>query len=98
MSNPKSPEQDKQQDSQQDPHVRSSHGDNSAVVTPKDVGPHDASAKDVIERKVCSDDQDEKEEEMLDDAVDLTFPASDPPAVPGGVTRIDVPKQNPPRP
>jgi hypothetical protein len=29
--------------------------------------------------------------------VELTFPASDPPAVTGGVTRIDVPKQQPPQ-
>lgn len=92
MSNLKrSPEQDEQQS-------RSSHGNNSPVETPKDVGPQDASAKDVVERKVCSPDPDEKEEEMLDDAVELTFPASDPPAVAGGVTRIEVPKQNPPRP
>ena len=95
MSNLKrSPEQDEQQNAQS----RSSHGDNSVVETPKDVSPQDASAKDVIERNVCSKDQDEKEEEMRDDAFELTCPASDPPAVTGGVTRIDGPKQNPPRP
>ena len=71
---------------------RSSHGDHSHSVTPKDVSAHDASSKDVIERKLTSSDPDEKEEELLDDAVDMTFPASDPIAVTGGITRIEVPK------
>jgi hypothetical protein len=60
----------------------SSPGNNSLSVTPKDVSPHDASAKDVTARKTCSDDPDEREQEMLDDAVDMTFPASDPIAIP----------------
>ena len=87
-----------EQDEQHAPHSRSSHGDNSPVVTPKAVSPGDASAKDVVERNICSSDPDIKEEELLDDAVELTFPASDPLAVTGGKTRIDVPKQNPPKP
>lgn len=95
MSNLKrGPEQDEQQQAQD---VRSSHGNNSASETPKDVSPQDASAKDVIDRKVCSPDADEKEEEMLDEAVELTFPASDPLAA-GGVTRIEVPKEQRRRP
>lgn len=60
----------------------SSFGTSSAVVTPKDVMPGDASAKDVIERNVRSDDLAIREEALLDDAIDLTFPASDPIAVP----------------
>lgn len=60
----------------------SSQGDNSKSVTPKDVSPQDASARDVTERKTCSDDPDEKEQELLDDAVEMTFPASDPIAIP----------------
>lgn len=60
----------------------SSPGNNSPSVTPKDVSPRDASAKDVTARKTCSDDPDEREQEMLDDAVDMTFPASDPIAIP----------------
>lgn len=71
----------------------SSPGNQSASVTPKDVTQDDASARDVVERKLDSDDPDEKEQALLDDAVELTFPASDPPAVGGGVTRVDVPKQ-----
>jgi len=47
----------------------------------------------VCERNIASDDPDEKQQELLDDAVELTFPASDPTAVTGGVTRIDVPKE-----
>lgn len=72
---------------------RSSPGTRSASVTPKDVTQEDASARDVIERRLDSDDPDEKEQALLDDAVESTFPASDPPAVTGGVTRVDVPKQ-----
>jgi hypothetical protein len=60
----------------------SSHGNNSPSVTPKDVSPHDASAKAVTERKIACDDPAEREQEMLDDAVDMTFPASDPIAIP----------------
>lgn len=73
MSNLKRPPE---QDEEKEP--TSSPGDQSKSVTPKDVSPQDASAKDVKERKTCSDDPDEKEEEMLDDAVESTFPASDP--------------------
>ncbi len=67
------------------------HRDNSLSVTPKDVGPERASAKDVIERHLDSLDPDERQQALLDDAIDLTFPASDPLAVSGGVTRIGKP-------
>lgn len=68
----------------------SSPGDNSLSVTPKDVSKHSAAAKDLTERHLCSADPEEKQQELLDDAIELTFPASDPPAA-GGVTRIEVP-------
>jgi hypothetical protein len=71
----------------------SSRGDNSVAETPKDLSPDDASYKDIKERHLASDDADQREEDLLDDAVESTFPASDPPALSGGVTRIDVPKQ-----
>jgi thiamine pyrophosphate-dependent acetolactate synthase large subunit-like protein len=71
----------------------SSPGNNSAAETPKDVRAGDASSKDVTERKIASPDPEEREEAQLDDAVELTFPASDPVAVTGGVTRIEVPKE-----
>lgn len=60
----------------------SSHGDNSVSVTPKDVAPHHATSKDIKERKIASADTDEQVEELLDDAVEMTFPASDPIAIP----------------
>lgn len=70
-----------------------SYGKNSAAETPKDVTSQDASSKDVTERKIASSDPEEREQELLDDAVELTFPASDPLAVTGGVTRIEKPKE-----
>ena len=83
-----------EEDEKQEPKETSSHGINSASQTPKDVSPQDAASRDVTERKMCSDDPEEKEQELLDDAVELTFPASDPLAsAGGGITRIDVPKQ-----
>lgn len=69
----------------------SSQGNNSKSVTPKDVSSKDASARDVTERKTCSEDPEEKEQEMLDDAVELTFPASDPIAIPS--PKRDKPRQ-----
>lgn len=75
----KSPDEDEKKQGRELP---SSQGDNSKSVTPKDVSSHDASARDVTERKTCSDDPEEREQEMLDDAVELTFPASDPIAIP----------------
>ncbi len=81
------------EDENKEPKQRSSHGENSASVTPKDVAPQDAASRDVVKRKVDSSDPEEKELEQLDDAVELTFPASDPLSVTGGTTRIDVPKE-----
>jgi len=89
MSNVKKP---RKEDKKGVAEERSSHGDNSVSETPKDVAPHEAASRDVTERRLQSDDPDEKEQELLDDAVEMTFPASDPVAVTGGVTRIDVPK------
>ncbi len=66
-----------------------SHEDNSVSITPKDVEPGDAAARDQFERRLDSPDPDERQQELLDDAIDLSFPASDPPAVAGGVTRIE---------
>jgi hypothetical protein len=60
----------------------SSHGDNSRSLTPKDVTPQDATHRDVTERKMNSKDLEEKAQALLDEAVEQTFPASDPIAVP----------------
>lgn len=72
---------------------RSSHGNNSIAQTPKDVTHRDAASRDITERKIASSDPDEKQQAQLDEAVDLTFPASDPVAVTGGVTRVEGPKK-----
>lgn len=80
-------------DEHREPGERTSPGINSAAETPKDVTADDASSRDVTERKIASPDDDEREEAQLDDAVELTFPASDPLAVTGGVTRIEKPKE-----
>jgi hypothetical protein len=76
------PKRTAEADKKQPQEYNSSQGDNSPSVTPKDVSSQDASAKDVTARKTCSDDIDEKGQELLDDAVEMTFPASDPIAIP----------------
>ena len=83
MSKPKkSAEEDKKKPQE----YNSSPGDQSPSVTPKDLSSKSVAAKDVIERKICSDDANEQEEELLDDAVKMTFPASDPIAIPSPET------------
>jgi hypothetical protein len=61
--------------------IDSSPGKNSLSITPKDVDAEAASAKDVLARPVSSGDQEERQQALLDDAIDLSFPASDPLAV-----------------
>jgi hypothetical protein len=73
------------------------HENNSASVTPKDIDPGMASAKDVIERHLDSTDPEERQQELLDEAIDLTFPASDPLSVASGITRINKPASRSPR-
>lgn len=75
------------------PGERTSPGDVSVSETPKDVSPGNAAYRDLTERHLASGDPEQKQEELLDDAVELTFPASDPIAVTGDVTRIEVPRQ-----
>ena len=70
------------------------HQDNSLSITPKDVGPDRASAKDITERCLDSPDPEVRQQALLDDAIDLTFPASDPLAVSGSVTRIEKPSSS----
>lgn len=69
-----------------------SFGKNSQSVTPKDISSNAVSSKDVVERKMTSPDPEEKLQERLDDAIEMTFPASDSLVLTGGTTRIDVPK------
>jgi hypothetical protein len=70
------------QTASEDRRQASSQGDSPVEVTPKDVTPDDASWRDRTERKIASDNTEEREDALLDEAVDLTFPASDPIAIP----------------
>lgn len=74
-----------------EPAPASSPGNDPVSVTPKDLKPGDAATKDLTERHLRSADPEKKAQELLDDAIELSFPASDPPAVTGGVTRIERP-------
>lgn len=65
----------------------SSHGDSPVEMTPKDVSPKHASWKDRTERNTASKDEDERANALLDEASELSFPASDPIAV-SSITKI----------
>lgn len=56
----------------------SSHGLASRVMTPKDISPEDASWADRQERDIHAEDCEQRQEALLDDAIELSFPASDP--------------------
>ena len=84
-----SPQIDK---AKEDSHAQSSFGDTSLSVTPKDANERDASAQDMTQRDLQSDEPDQKQQDLLDEAIDLSFPASDPSAISSGRTRITVPK------
>jgi hypothetical protein len=71
----------------------SSPGDSPVEMNVKDVTPDDASWRDRTPRKIASDDAEERDDALLDEAVDLTFPASDPIAT-TGATRIERDKRN----
>ena len=56
----------------------SSQGDSPQDMIPKDISSKDASWADLHERKTTSANPDERTEALLDEAVDESFPASDP--------------------
>jgi hypothetical protein len=63
----------------------SSQGDSPQEVTPKDITPEHASWNDVIARQVAPggthySEAAERQESLIDEAVEQSFPASDPPA------------------
>jgi len=60
----------------------SSPGTQPVSETPKDLAPEDAASHDLMERCLASDDLEQLAQAMLDEAVEETFPASDPIAVP----------------
>ncbi len=47
-------------------------------MTPKDITPVDASWADRQERDIHAEDCERREDALLDDAIELSFPASDP--------------------
>lgn len=79
-----------QHDNTKQQSLPSSQGDSPVGVTPMDISSDDASARDLRARPVNSDNAEEHNEAVLDEAVELTFPASDPIA-PSSVTRIEKP-------
>ncbi len=56
----------------------SSAGDSSRNTTAKDATPGDAAWSDRQQRHLSSGTETQREEAMIDEAIDLTFPASDP--------------------
>jgi hypothetical protein len=73
---PEKPRQDAAED------LPSSPGDNPVEIVPKDIPPDAAAARDATIRPTTSPDPDEREEALLDEAIEETFPASDPIAPP----------------
>lgn len=66
----------------------SSQGDSPVEMTPLDASPENATWKDRTQRNLQSDDAEERADALLDEASDLSFPASDPIAV-NSITRIE---------
>lgn len=82
------PHQHKSDKSGQPSTPTSSPGDSPVEMTPLDVSPENATWKDRTQRNVHSEDQEERADAMLDEASDLSFPASDPIAV-SSISRIE---------
>lgn len=72
----------------------STFGDHSRFEKPRDVALQDAAARALSEQNISASDGDKHDEALLDDAVEMTFPASDPIAVKTGVARIEIPKKS----
>lgn len=68
-------------DSGQQVQPGSSPGTQAVSETPKDLAPEDAASRDLAERCLGLDDLEQLAQAMLDEAVEETFPASDPIAV-----------------
>lgn len=52
-----------------------------------------ATAIRILANEECDTPQEQAKETLLDDAVEMTFPASDPISVDSGITRIEVPPE-----
>ncbi len=71
----------------------SSPGDSPRVETPREISPDNASWCDRTERDISADDEDTRTDALLDEAIDLSFPASDPIAIPSSPTEREKVKQ-----
>lgn len=58
----------------------SSPGESPLEVTPKDITPEHAAWSDIHTREIASGGAVRREESMIDESIELSFPASDPPA------------------
>ena len=70
----------------------SSQGNSPVEMTPGDVTPEHASWRDRTPRKLNSEDIEEKVDALLDEASDLSFPASDPIAIPDCASKLSPPR------
>jgi hypothetical protein len=73
--------------------LSSSPGDSPVAVTPKDVSPEHAAWKDLTARPIASDNAEKRTDALLDEAGDLSFPASDPIAV-SSITKRPIASDN----
>lgn len=71
----------------------SSPGDSPRVMTPHEVLPDHAAWRDRTERKISADDEETRVDALLDEAIDLSFPASDPIAIPSSTSEREKEKQ-----
>lgn len=71
----------------------SSAGNSPRVMTPHDVQPDQAAWRDRTERKISATDEETRIDALLDEANDLSFPASDPIAIPSSTSESDKVKE-----
>jgi hypothetical protein len=62
-------------------------------MTPHDVQPDQAAWRDRTERKISATDEETRIDALLDEANDLSFPASDPIAIPSSTSESDKVKE-----
>ena len=72
----------------------SSPGNSPRVMAPHEVMPDQAAWRDRTERPISAKDEDSRVDALLDEANDLSFPASDPIAIPSSPTERDKEKRH----
>lgn len=68
-------------DAEKSSELPSSQGDSPVKTSPRDVTPDDASSQDQTAKKTDTNSEEDRTEELIDEASELSFPASDPIAV-----------------